>query len=365
MSENQTSVVDVLPQESHSAIQALEAASIDIQVSTAKRYPRELSKVKSAMLTMATLDEETAASCFFTLPRGGKTIQGESVRLAEIALSCYGNIRAGARPIQTITIGDNPHVIIQGVCHDIEKNTYIAIEKRGRIFTKKAKDGARRPIDEDDINLAVNRCAAIAFRDAVFKIIPKALIRPVFLAAKAVAIGDVKSLAVKREKVIDRLKQMGVPLDRILAAVEAHTIEDVTLEKLETLIGLGTALKDGETTIEEAFPPLTPKSAGTNGVKSTNMTDGTAASAQTTNGAQPTGTTAATVPAAEKTPQITLVDFVTENGFSFSELIEWGVRENQFTVPPPASPADIPEEIAKRLLFAKKGILTGLQKGRQ
>jgi hypothetical protein len=60
---------------------------------------------------------------------------------------------------------------------------------------------------------------------------------------------------VKRGKVIDRLKQMGVSEERILAVVEARTVEDIDQEKLGILIGLGTSLKDGETTIEEAFPP--------------------------------------------------------------------------------------------------------------
>jgi hypothetical protein len=47
---------------------------------------------------------------------------------------------------------------------------------------------------------------------------------------------------------------MGVTEDRILAVVECRKVEDVTLEHLEVLIGLGTAIKDGETRIEEAFP---------------------------------------------------------------------------------------------------------------
>lgn len=250
-----TNEIEVMDEVSNDALTAITRAEIDMQISTAKKYPRVLSKVKQDMLSFATLDEETAQSCFYSLPRGGKTIQGESVRLAEIAISCYGNIMAGARPIQTVTKGDHPHVIVQAVVHDLEKNVRISMEKRRRITKKKSKEF----VDEDDINLAVNACAAIAFRDAVFKVIPKAIIRPVFLEAKRVAIGDVKSLAVKRDKVIDRLKAMGISEERIFAAVEARKLDDIDLEKLEVLIGLGTALKDGATTTEEAFPMPQPK----------------------------------------------------------------------------------------------------------
>ena len=44
------------------ATEAIERAAIDIQISTAKKYPRALSSVKSQMLSFATLDVETAAA---------------------------------------------------------------------------------------------------------------------------------------------------------------------------------------------------------------------------------------------------------------------------------------------------------------
>lgn len=235
---------------SDNALSVIERANIDCQIETAKKYPRKLSRVKDDMLSLATLDEDTAASCFYTLPRGGKTIQGPSVRMAEIAASCWGNFRAGSRVVSTQTDGDNPHVVVQAMAHDLQTNTAITIEKRRRVTKKKSKDF----VDEDDINLAVNSCSAIAFRDAVFKIVPRAIINPIYERAKQVAVGDIKSLAANRQRVIDRLKQMGATEERIFAVVGAAKIEDIDQDKLEKLIGLGTALKDGATTLEEAFP---------------------------------------------------------------------------------------------------------------
>lgn len=241
------------------ALESIERASIDMQISTAKKYPMHaptmLSKVKEDMLSLATLDEDTAAACFYTLPRGGKAIQGPSVRLAEIALNCYGNIRVAARITEVIPYGDTPHVIVQSACHDLENNVLITIEKRRRITKKRNNPN----IDEDDINLAVNACTSIAYRDAAFKLIPMAIIKPVWYAAKQLAVGDIKSLTARRAQVIDRLKQMGAPEERILAVVNCRKIEDVGVEQLGQLIGLGTALKEGETTLEDAFPPIQPE----------------------------------------------------------------------------------------------------------
>ena len=75
--ENESTALEVL---APSALESMERVSIDCQVATAKQYPRELSTVKANMLSFATLDVETAAGCFFTLPgrKGGdgKPIQG-------------------------------------------------------------------------------------------------------------------------------------------------------------------------------------------------------------------------------------------------------------------------------------------------
>jgi len=255
--EDESLELDVIGhRSSENQIQSIVRAEIDMKVATAKQYPRVLSRVKQDMLSFATLDEETASACFYTLPRGGKTIQGPSVRLAEIAISSFGNISAGTRVLSVDASSENPHVTIQSVCHDMQNNVTVSIEKRRAINAKKNKDGTKKPISDDDIQLAVNACSAVAFRDAAFKVIPQALIKPVFDAAKRVAVGDVKSLSVNRQKIVDRLKQMGATEDRILAVVEARKIDDITVERLEILIGLGTSIRDGQTTIEKAFPPI-------------------------------------------------------------------------------------------------------------
>src|ERR1700759_614780 len=85
------------------SMEQIERAQIDMQIATAKRYPRVRSKVIENMIAFATMNEDTAAACFWTLPRGGKTLQGPGIRLAEIALSCYQNLRAGSRIVSTVT----------------------------------------------------------------------------------------------------------------------------------------------------------------------------------------------------------------------------------------------------------------------
>ena len=99
--------IAVVAQESLSLITK---AEIDVQISTAKAFPRSLKQFQDRAMSMATFSEEIAASCSYALPRGGKSLEGPSVRLAEIIVSSFGNIRSGARVIandgKTITARD-------------------------------------------------------------------------------------------------------------------------------------------------------------------------------------------------------------------------------------------------------------------
>ena len=233
-----------------SALESMERASIDVQIATAKKYPRVLSTVKQNMLSFATLDEETAASCFFTLPgrKGGdgKPIQGPSIRMAEIAISTFQNLRAGARIISD----DGKQITAQGVCHDLQNNVCISVEIKRRV----TKANGQRYSD-DMVVMTGNAACAIALRNATFKVVPLALIRPVYEAAKATAIGDAKTLVQRRGQAMDHFAKLGVPKEKVYAALSVKSLEDIGLEHLEVLQGFRTAIKDGEASIDDIFNP--------------------------------------------------------------------------------------------------------------
>lgn len=329
------------------ALASIERAQVDVQISTARKYPRTLSKVKERMLSFATLDEETASSCFYTLParRGGddKPIQGPSVRMAEIALASYQHVKAGSRIIND----DGKFITAQAVVHDLENNVAVSIEVRRRVTSK---SGAR--YSDDMIAVTGNAACSIALRNAVFRVVPRALITPVYEAAKRVAVGDVKSLTSKRAQIIARLKQMGAKDANILAAVGADKIEDIDLAKLEVLIGLGTAIKDGETTLENAFPGANPKEEGKPIFK------------EETKAVEPVPTAPATLeptntaPEPDKTPQDRLATLVTDAGFTLDLFNKWAVPD--FIPQEAATWADVPDQVANRCLKGSKGLITQL-----
>lgn len=248
MNNNESEMLEVIES---SALEQMERASIDVQISTAKKYPRVISAVKAQMLTFATLDQETAAGCFFTLPArkggDGKPIQGPSIRMAEIAISTFQNLRAGAR-----VIADDGHVITaQGVCHDLQNNVCISVEVKRRVTTKEG-----RRYSDDMVVMTGNAACSIALRNATFRVVPLALVKPIYEQAKRVAVGDAKTLVTRRADALAHFTKMGVEKEKVLAAVDAKTVEDIGLDKLEVLIGYANAIKDGDTSIDEVFNPF-------------------------------------------------------------------------------------------------------------
>lgn len=234
-------------------MEAMERASIDVQISTAKKYPRTLSVVKAQMLSFATLDVETAAGCFFTLPgrKGGdgKPIQGPSIRMAEIAISSFQNIRAGARVIAD----DGKVITAQGVCHDLQNNVCVSVEVRRRVTTKEG-----RRYSDDMVVMTGNAACSIALRNATFRVVPLALVKPIYETAKRVAVGDAKTLVSRRADALAHFKKMGVEDARIYAAIGVKSLEDVGLEHLEILLGYATAIREGDATVDETFPAHKP-----------------------------------------------------------------------------------------------------------
>lgn len=242
------------------AIEAQERASVDIQIQTAKRYPRPQPKViQQRIASMAAMDQETAQECFYTLKRDGKTIQGPSIRLAEIALSQYGNIRAQARIVEN----DGKFVTAQGICHDLESNVAVLREVKRRITYK---DG--RTFSDDMQTVAANAACSIALRNVALTVVPRAIIMPVYEHCMNVAIGKAKPLEQVRSVQIEALAKMGVSVEQILAFLELEDVEQIELGHVKTLMGAAQAVKDGAVSLDEQFPPIAKKGKVGNGAKS-------------------------------------------------------------------------------------------------
>lgn len=222
----------------------LQSAEIDQAIATAHRYPRDLDHFRKTVLRQVTLDADIAGKCIYALPRDGKTIEGPSIRFAEILYSSWKNCRVGSR---IVDIGDE-YVKVQGLFYDLEANVAITFELARRIVDKKG-----RRYSQDMIVTTANAAASIAIRNAVTRGIPQAFWSDAHDAARSVVAGDSKPLANRRADMLKAFAIFNVRPEQIFEFLGVKGIDDVTVEHLVTLAGMHTAMKDGDLSPEDAF----------------------------------------------------------------------------------------------------------------
>lgn len=236
-------------------------AAIDVQIATAKHYPRNIKRATDNALAIATMDKQTAETCTYAVPRGGKRITGPSVHLAKILAQVWGNLRVEAK---VVDIGQT-QITSEAVCFDLETNLAIKTQVKRSIMQNEMKEingkwqrtGKLIRMNEDMITVTGNAANAIALRNAILSVIPRAVVDKVYGAAKQTITGDVSDetkLIARRKQVIDALKDTyNVTEEEILRAINKASINHIDADDLVTLIGIGTAIKDGDTTVEQAF----------------------------------------------------------------------------------------------------------------
>lgn len=246
---------EVLPVEAQSLQQApvdvLERANVDSQVATAKQYPRNIRRSIDNSIVMATMDNETAQSCGYALPRGGKPITGPSVHLAKIIVSNWGNMRTEAKVVQ-IT---DKQIISRGTAWDLETNVASAFEVRRSIIDKK---GNR--FSDDMITVTGNAANSIAYRNAVFSVVPKAVVDKVYKAAQKCITGDLsdnEKLLKRRTDAINYFNdEWGITEEEVVKLCGKQTVNQIKADEIALLLGMVQSLKDGDTTVDELMNPI-------------------------------------------------------------------------------------------------------------
>lgn len=246
---------EVLPVEAQSVqqvpVDALERANVDSQVATAKQYPRNIRRSIDNSIVMATMDNETAQSCGYALPRGGKPITGPSVHLAKIIVSNWGNMRTEAKVVQ-IT---DKQIISRGTAWDLETNVASAFEVRRSIVDKR---GNR--FSDDMITVTGNAANAIAYRNAVFSVVPKSVVDKVYKAAQNCITGDLSDndkLLKRRTDAINYFNdEWGITEDEVVKLCGKQTVNQIKAGEIALLLGMVQSLKDGDTTVDDIMKPI-------------------------------------------------------------------------------------------------------------
>lgn len=214
----------------------------------AKRFPRD--DVDSYNRIMRSCQRTSLAEqAMYEFPRGGTSVTGPSIRLAEAMAQSWGNLDFGV-----IELDQKPgESTVMSYCWDLETNT-----RQTKIFTvphiRQTKKGAHALTDPRDIYEMVANQGARRLRACILGIIP----------------GDVVDAALDRcqdtlkskskEPLIDRVQKMagafqedyGVSLDMLekYAGCKAEAFTEQTIIKLR---GVYKSIKDGMAAREQYF----------------------------------------------------------------------------------------------------------------
>jgi hypothetical protein len=237
-------------------VAVLTRAELDQQITTARAYPRSVTLAMNATKEIACLDMATAKECGYALPRGkddsgkAKVVTGPSVRLAEIVAGRWGNCRAESRTVLVDRV--EMFVEAEGMFHDLETNYAVRARVRRSIRGKPWQGKPGKLFSDDMINVTSNAAGSIAFRNAVFKGIPKPIWAPAYAATLDVVRGDLKSLGARRVDLLVAFKdQLQIKPETLYKILGVPGEQDIGLDELVIAAGFFSAIKNNEITAED------------------------------------------------------------------------------------------------------------------
>lgn len=228
----------------------LSKAQIDMQITTAKLYPRdEMASVKKA-ITIATFNREVAESCIYAKPVDGKIMNGPSIRLVEIMLNCWKNVHCSTMPISN----DGKFIKVQAIIIDCENNQIYAEVKERSIMTSGKGGKTPRQYSFDMQQTTSAAAASIALRKAAERLFGPLLKHVVYEQVKKYLDNPNQAqLPSLKEKAISYFEKKGIERVKIFEYLEIASLDEMTGEHITNLIGIKNAVNEGDLKLEHAF----------------------------------------------------------------------------------------------------------------
>jgi hypothetical protein len=267
------------------AVTARETAIVQAEYIYAERHPRVWAQVEVDMLSHCSRPR-FAEIARYAKPIGREKVNGEwvekkaegfSARFAETLAQEMGNIK----PVSAVTYEDDLIRVVRIGVTDLQKNiprsrevTFAkAVEKRGKkrgnswdppegreIISQRTNSYGEPTFlckaTEDEMRSKVNSEESKTQRDFVLKLCPRDILEScldkVLEVKDQIRQGYVKDPQAAMKKVVSRFAELGIqPSD--LEAYIGRSAKHFTAGDIEDLIDLGTAIRDNQTTFQQAM----------------------------------------------------------------------------------------------------------------
>ena len=229
-----------------SAAISREVAQVQGQMIIAKRFPRNeeqsLKKIEAAC-SRPTL----ARSAVYEYARGGSSITGPSIRLAEAVARAWGNIKSGLEEIES----NDRETKVRAYAYDMETNDIAEM-----IFTvrhiRDTKKGSTVLTEQRDIYEAVANFGARRLRSCILKVIPGDVIDYAVDLCRKTRAAEVKITPETIGKLEEAFKAFGVNRAQLEAFLQ-RKLEALTTSQYLRLQDIWTGMRDGVTKAEDFF----------------------------------------------------------------------------------------------------------------
>ncbi len=229
-------------------IASREAQEVQVAMVAAKRFPRDVYNAYNRIIQDCKR-RTLAEKAMYEYPRGGQTVTGPSIHLARAIARSWGNLDSGFKVLEQ----NATESTVMAYCWDLETNY-----RETKVFTVKhvreSKKGAFPLTDSRDIYELIANQSARRERSCILSVIPQDVVDAAVGQCNATLQGDGKMT--KEDAVRDIIRrfseQYGVTKE-MLEAYIGRKAEAFTVQSVNRLRGVYTALKDGTASVEQYF----------------------------------------------------------------------------------------------------------------
>lgn len=237
----QTQAMATVQADSQRAVAEVQAALV-----IAKQFPRNMTEAYDRIMN-ACQRYSLAQSAVYSYGRGGTSITGPSIRLAEALAQNWGNIQFGVRELSA----ENGESTVEAFAWDMETNT-----RQTKVFQVKhwrhTKNGGYKLTDPRDIYELVANNGARRLRACILGVIPGDVIDAAVNQCDQTIRASADTSPEGVQKLLKSFEKHGVTKEAVEKRIQCR-IEAISPAQVVSLIKIGVSIKDGMSSAQDWF----------------------------------------------------------------------------------------------------------------
>ncbi len=219
----------------------------------AKQFPRDENAAYNKLIDSCKR-HKLAQHAVYSFPRGGQSVSGASIRLAEEIARIYGNIEYGIRELSNV----NGESEMEAFCWDLETNV-ISTQKFKVKHERKARGRNQVLTDTRDVYELTANMGARRLRSRLLAILPPEFVEAAVDECRKTLSGNNDiPIADRVRGMLSQFSRFGVTQDMIEKRIE-HTVDSIDINELTDLMGIFNSIKNSQSGREDWFEVKTQK----------------------------------------------------------------------------------------------------------